>query len=208
MVDLEATCWEERDENPEAPAGCSYSSEIIEIGAAMLDLEAWEETGSFTTFVRPILHPELTDFCTRLTTITQAQVDLAPRFETAVRLFDEAMAIDDDVIWASWGAYDRKQLADDFRKHGLSEPDWLSRHINLKEVIIDVRGLSAKRRPSTKKLLNALNMERVGTHHRGIDDARTYAKALLAMGDAYGREKVLTSLENRLSVPEQGPGFR
>src|SRR5262249_50105945 len=64
VFDLEATCWDTprpRD-----------AMEIIEIGAVALHPVALEPADEFTSFVRPVVNPQLSPFCTALTSITQA----------------------------------------------------------------------------------------------------------------------------------------
>ena len=58
--------------------------EIIEIGAVMVDRETLSIVDEFQTFIKPIRHPILTDFCKQLTSITQSQVDTAPTFPAAI----------------------------------------------------------------------------------------------------------------------------
>jgi inhibitor of KinA sporulation pathway (predicted exonuclease) len=57
--------------------------EIIEIGAVLVD-ENLKLIDEFSTFVKPTINPTLTHFCTKLTTITQKDVDDAPYIEEAL----------------------------------------------------------------------------------------------------------------------------
>lgn len=56
VLDLEATC----DDVGAVPR---EEMEIIEIGAALLQPSTWEITDEFNAFVRPVRHPQLTEFC-------------------------------------------------------------------------------------------------------------------------------------------------
>ncbi|HKX05878.1 MAG TPA: exonuclease domain-containing protein [Methylomirabilota bacterium] len=61
----------------------------------------------FQTFIRPVRHPRLTTFCTRLTGIRQADVDGAPLFHEAMETFKGWFSSYPDLIqWGSWGNYD------------------------------------------------------------------------------------------------------
>ena len=60
IVDLESTCCN----NGSISKG---EHEIIEIGAVMVDAITLKEIDSFNTFVKPIKHSKLTQFCTTLT---------------------------------------------------------------------------------------------------------------------------------------------
>ena len=67
----------------------NYPHEIIEFPAVLVDLSTGEQIAKFHSFVRPRINPVLSDFCTRLTGITQAQVDSAPYFPAVYTAFTE-----------------------------------------------------------------------------------------------------------------------
>lgn len=71
ILDLEATCWEGMR---------SPDMETIEVGAVVLDSPAAPVEGEFGAFVRPVVHPTLSEFCRRLTSIRQEDVDGADLF--------------------------------------------------------------------------------------------------------------------------------
>ena len=79
VVDVEATCTD-KNEFPRE------EMEIIEIGAVCLDSDN-NVRDTFQTFIRPLKHPQLTEFCKELTTIKQTDVDLAYTFNTAMPQF-------------------------------------------------------------------------------------------------------------------------
>lgn len=172
VVDLEATC----DDRGQVPRD---RSEIIEIGAVLVEGKKLEPIDELATFVKPVLHPKLTRFCMELTTITQAQVDTAPGFvEVAAKL----AAFGKGALFCSWGNYDRNQLAADAARHGLPSPLG-PEHLNLKQAFADAAGLS--RGIGTYAALARARLEPTGTHHRGIDDARNIARLLpYALGRA------------------------
>ncbi|MNC14861.1 sporulation inhibitor KapD [compost metagenome] len=75
-VDLEATCDEVEEWESQRPlAVVADQMETIEIGLVVIDLETLEIVDEFQRFVRPQINPTLTDFCTKLTSIQQADVD-------------------------------------------------------------------------------------------------------------------------------------
>ena len=55
--------------------------ETIEIGLVVIDLESLEIVDEFQRFVRPQIKPTLTDFCKKLTSIQQADVDGARTYQ-------------------------------------------------------------------------------------------------------------------------------
>jgi inhibitor of KinA sporulation pathway (predicted exonuclease) len=165
VVDLEATC----DDGGAIPR---HDSETIEIGAVLVDGQTLRTVGELMMFVRPVVHPDLTPFCTSLTTITQDDVDGAPGFpEVAERL----AAFGRGALFCSWGRYDRNQLTADAARHGVDMP-LPGEHWNLKEAFGRVRG--TRRRVGTLRALADLGIAWTGTHHRGIDDARNIARTL------------------------------
>ena len=63
VLDFEATCGESG-----FPRG---QMEIIEFPTIVYDLREKKEVGRFHEYVRPVIQPQLTEFCTQLTGITQ-----------------------------------------------------------------------------------------------------------------------------------------
>lgn len=173
VVDVEATC----DDGPLVPRA---QMEIIEVGAVVLDRHSLEVTDEFQAFVRPVRHPTLTAFCTQLTTIDQATVDAAPGYPEVADALRAWWKPYSPAIWCSWGAYDRKQFAQDSAYHGVRDP-LPGRHVNVKAEF-SLR-LGTRRRFGMAGALSKMGLELLGTHHRGIDDARNIARlAPFALG--------------------------
>jgi len=164
IIDLEATCWQERTPRER--------KETIEIGAVRMDGETLRAYDEFTTLVRPVEYPELSDFCRRLTHIRQRDVDAAPHFTVALAELIEWLG-PDPVLFCSWGTFDRTQLRIDCRRHGVPFPEVLSQHVDLKKAFAEWR---QHKRVGLKKALQLLDMPFVGTPHRGLDDARNVAR--------------------------------
>ncbi|RCX33195.1 inhibitor of KinA sporulation pathway (predicted exonuclease) [Thioalbus denitrificans] len=180
VVDLEATCWDPNDRSRPAPRpGWRYAGEIIEIGAMRVDPRDWRILQRFQTFVRPSYHPQLSDYCRRLTHIRQEDVDSAPTFPQALAAFVQAFAIapDQPPAWGSWGAYDLLQLEDECRKHGLPFPLAGARHTNLKDRA--ARQLGTPRR-GIAATLRHLGLKFEGVPHRALEDVRNIVRVLEA----------------------------
>jgi inhibitor of KinA sporulation pathway (predicted exonuclease) len=168
VVDLEATCTD-CDEFPRT------EMETIEIGAVLIDGYTFAPIAEHQTFIRPILHPTLTEFCTRLTTITQADVDPAPSFPTAMATLSAWLSTHlggDRAAFASWGGYDWNQLTRDAALHRIALPRFVLQH-NIKQRFAQAehgrpRGMAGA--------LRRAGLPLDGTHHRGIDDARNIAR--------------------------------
>lgn len=167
IVDLEATCDQDQRLS-------KYEMEIIEIGAVLADASTLEPIGELGQFVKPIRHPKLTAFCTELTTITQGDVDDAPLFPEALAALLRFVG-PRDALFCSWGDYDRNQLTQDCRLHGIRYP-FGERHLNLKKRFSEKQGLPKKLGMAQALAHCGLTLE--GTHHRGLDDARNMARML------------------------------
>ncbi|WP_336784060.1 3'-5' exonuclease [Paenibacillus illinoisensis] len=170
VFDLEATCGKE------IPDG---ESEIIEIGAVKLN-DKLEVVDEFQSFIRPVLHPQITYFCEDLTSITQADVDGAPVFEDVyldfIRWCKEVAPFSqytDDFWLCSWGYYDKKMLKTDCNRWGVPHNEFTN-HISVKHQHGSMIGI--KRGVGMTSALEKLGIALEGTHHRGIDDARNIAK--------------------------------
>jgi inhibitor of KinA sporulation pathway (predicted exonuclease) len=68
----------------------------------------------FHTYVKPTVNPKLTDFCTKLTGITQRQVDEGVSLETALeqlhKLLRDKAIFNSEFIFMSCGDFDAKAL--------------------------------------------------------------------------------------------------
>jgi len=168
VLDLEATCSDQETFD-------RREMEIIEIGAVMVEANSLALIDEFQTFVKPVRHPTLTEFCKSLTSITQAQVDQAPSYPEAIAALTEWLARYPNSVFGSWGDFDRRQFKQDSSFHNLPYPIPFP-HINLKKIFRKTQKLS--RRFDMQEALKLAEIELEGTHHRGIDDARNIAKLL------------------------------
>lgn len=166
IVDLEATCSEDgavpRDE-----------MEIIEIGAVIQNARTFEVESEFQIFVSPERHAVLTAFCTKLTGIRQEDLVGAPTFPEALDRLKQWMFGFDDALFCSWGDYDRNQFMQDCAYHRVAYP-FRSEHLNLKAAFSETFGRSKKF--GIDGALRQLGLDFVGSHHRGLDDARNIAR--------------------------------
>lgn len=167
VIDLEATC----DDRGAVP---KHEMEIIEIGAVLVDANTLDPVGDFQTFVKPVRHKELTPFCTELTSITQSQVEGGRCFPDAILALRRFIG-GRDALFSSWGDYDRNQFDLDARYHRVSLP-FEGRHWNIKKSFSE--SLGETKRYGMSGALARVGLPLVGTHHRGIDDARNIARLL------------------------------
>ena len=165
VFDVEATCWKERV--------FSRNKEIIEIGAVLLLRDRAHSTWpEFQTFVRPRRLPRLSSFCRELTGITQENVDAAPTFPEALRLFLEWSQPLEQVVLATWSRYDLWQLDLDLEAHGL--PKFAIPLLDVKKLAARIVGTK-----SFEQTARELDPEGVALpSHRAIADARRTARIL------------------------------
>ncbi|WP_405120915.1 exonuclease domain-containing protein [Pseudomonas leptonychotis] len=169
VIDLEATTEE---------GGWPVTDmEIIEIGACVVNANG-HEVAYFQRVVRPTRRPHLTHFCRQLTHITQVDVDAAAPLGIVWAQFEHWLLAHQPQLagWVSWGDYDRRQLEQEWRTHGLSS--YLSQvpHLNLKQRFAEARQLP---RPiGLKMALNLAGLQFQGQQHRALIDARNTARLL------------------------------
>ena len=166
LVDIEATCWKGWENAEEM--------ETIEIGAVKLDASL-EVIDQFTIFVRPVIHPQLSEFCVNFTSIQQSDVDGAELFPAAFGKF-LAWIGDQPYLWFSWSSYDAKRMRDDLAYHNQPIPDFFEKHHDLKKLYAQKEGF--KDLVGMRRALKNLEISYSGRQHRAIDDAVNTAHIL------------------------------
>ena len=166
VIDIEATCWA-----GEPPPG--QQSEIIEIGICLLDVDTLQRTARASLIVRPELST-VSDHCTELTTLTQADVDAGMSLRQACHILQEEYH-SSERLWASYGDYDRKKFERECRARGVAYP-FGDAHLNVKNLYAIVHQLP--REVALDLAFNLLGWPLEGTYHRGDADAWNIARLL------------------------------
>ena len=163
VIDLEATCSE--------PGGSPSQDEmeVIEIGAVRLDENLEPSDDTFEAFVRPEVFPILTEFCTELTHIQQAQVDSAKPLSDVVK--DFATWLGPKPTLLGWGMWDHEQLVKQVPS-SLCDFSCIP-YINLKREFYRLRKM---REGSLKAAIERAGLPFLGTPHRALSDALTTAQ--------------------------------
>jgi inhibitor of KinA sporulation pathway (predicted exonuclease) len=166
VVDVEATCWE-----GSPPPG--QTNEIIEIGLVTLDVATAQRLTKRSILVRP--HgSKVSEFCTKLTTITPEMVESGITLKEACRIIrDEYDGA--NRLFASWGDYDRRQFERQCKDAGISYP-FGPTHLNVKNLCAILLGCSHEF--GVPEGCAKLGLPFEGTHHRGDDDAWNIAGVL------------------------------
>ncbi|GMR50830.1 hypothetical protein PMAYCL1PPCAC_21025 [Pristionchus mayeri] len=187
-IDIEATCEAETND-------INYQHETIELPAVLVDCNTFTIIDKFRTYVRPEINPQISAFCTKLTHITQADVNAAPFFPEAwARLMEwmsrhGMMGDDKDASFAivTDGPNDVQHfLQRSFLQYNMTIPHEFRHFVNVKR-IFENQGkeyrLTTKGdgRTSISKMCEKLGIEMEGTAHEGIMDAINVAKIACAL---------------------------
>jgi 3'-5' exoribonuclease 1 len=157
--------------------------EIIEIGAVLLD-EYGSYIDSFERYVRPTLHPVLSNFCMNLTHISQIDINRADTFQNVLDDFWYWADLDsDEEYWlCSWGGFDKRQLIQDCTLHKLNA-DWVNPHLNIKQQYQHMKRL--KQPIGLKKAVEREGFDFTGEHHRALADSENLAKIFYKYLDSW-----------------------
>ncbi|OSD02860.1 hypothetical protein PYCCODRAFT_1444927 [Trametes coccinea BRFM310] len=207
VLDVEATCV--------AGAGFDYPNEIIEWPVVLLRWKDKDIKGKarelqvvdeFRSFVRPTWRPQLSQFCSALTGITQEQVDGAPSFPEVLDHFRSFLEKHELIDPESGRRLTRFCFCTDgphdIRDFVIPIPPWLTWDIvDVRRVVGEWHAFStpdpdggANRRPvgafplprrvslSIPRQLHALGLEPFeGRQHSGIDDTRNIARLVIEL---------------------------
>ncbi|KAN0014385.1 hypothetical protein ACTFIU_000703 [Dictyostelium citrinum] len=178
VLDFEATC----EKDVKFP-----NQEIIEFPSVIINTETLETVSTFREYVKPIINPNLSKFCTELTGIKQETVENAGLFPDVLKRhcdwFFESLPKDiqpDDYCFVCCGDWDLLQCLPKQLKlcNNLAKPSYLSKWINIKK-----QYTLFYNRPSygMTNMLRELKIELEGRHHCGLSDSLNISKILKRM---------------------------
>lgn len=175
VVDVEATCWETREEQGSQP------NEVIEIGICVLDKQ--KGIIDVSSYVVKPVYTKVSPFCTQLTGWTQEAVDEGASMLNTLLAIREDYKITKDNVWFSFGEYDRIKLASVGRAsvgelyripHNDNPFAQMRAHYNIKTLMALKEGLAKEM--GMDRALKFYGMTLDGRHHNGADDAANIAK--------------------------------
>ena len=169
IVDLEATCWEDKPFDYVVE-----NTEIIEIGITQFNCTTNSIMESEGIFVKPDAE-ELSDYCTNLTTITYDMLAEAQNLDEAFQYIKEKYK-PRNYLWGSWGFFDLQQMRRESLRKNIEMVFPEKNYINLKSYFALTQGLS--KGGGLQAALKRLDMDFEGTQHRGIDDTINIARIL------------------------------
>jgi inhibitor of KinA sporulation pathway (predicted exonuclease) len=165
VLDFEAQCQENVTLN---------CQEIIEFPSVIVDVKAKKVVDIFHHYIKPVVHPALYPVCTKLTGITQEQVDKGMLLEKALEELDKFL-VKNNILGTSWvfltcGHWDLQQcLRKECIYKNIQVKDYMRNWINIKEnypLPPDYKG----RKPDMVEMLELSKIPLDGRHHSGIDD--------------------------------------
>ena len=191
IFDFECTCT--NDESVKLNA-----QEVIEFPVVLLNVKTRQIKSIFHTYVKPTEDPQLTDFCTELTGITQDQVDAGVDITVAMKQLHvwlgQQGVFGSEFIFMSCGDFDGNHLGREAKRKQFFVPNYLRRWINLKKAFPQSRVDASKPdydfndfytikncKPTVRgmtDMLELLELELEGRHHSGIDDCKNLTRVV------------------------------
>jgi len=177
VLDFEATC--------DSPVTV-VPQEIIEFPVIKVNGETFETESIFHTYVRPVVNPQLTSFCTELTGITQEMIDDKPVFEDVFEQFhrwleEENLLNGAKFIFATVGDWDLKYMFPmQCKFFRIPVADYMKSWINLKLSFLEMTTLYPR---NLVTMMKYCQLQHEGKLHSGLDDCKNIAKLLKDLAD-------------------------
>ncbi|XP_055722706.1 3'-5' exoribonuclease 1-like [Salvelinus fontinalis] len=178
VVDFEATC---EQDNP-----ADFTHEIIEFPMVLLNTHTLEIEDTFQEYVRPEVNTQLSEFCVKLTGITQKMVDDADTFPDVLErvvlwLQEKELGTKYKYTLLTDGSWDMSKFMNtQCRLNRLRYPQFAKKWINIKKLYGNFYKVP---RTQTKlsSMLEKLGLKYEGRPHSGLDDSRNIAHIVMRM---------------------------
>lgn len=177
VLDFEATC--------DSPANV-IPQEIIEFPVLKVNSQTYEIESVFHSYVRPIVNPELSKFCTQLTGIAQEQIDSQPVFEDVFENFQrwlekENLLSGAKFACASCGDWDLRFIfPSQCKAFRIPVPDYMKSWINVK---VSFAELSQVYPRNMVTMMKYCQLKHQGKLHSGLDDCKNIARIMTDLAD-------------------------
>ncbi|KAJ3304930.1 3'-5' exoribonuclease 1 [Kappamyces sp. JEL0829] len=189
VFDVEGTC--------DKDTRFDYESEIIEFPVVLIEAAKLEVVAEFHRYVRPILNPILSAFCTSLTGITQEMVEQAEPFHVVYSAFNEWLAQYAappfrSCLFCTDGPWDLRDFIEkEFVYHGYDRPEFMWSVLDVRKAFTAALGTPSG---NLSAMLTTLGLVFEGKQHSGIDDARNIARIVLHLARSGFRLEANTNL--------------
>lgn len=196
VIDFEATCiGRDNDE---------FCQEIIQFPAVIVDVKTMTIKDEFCEYVKPVVNPKLSDYCTNLTGITQDLVDNAMEFDEVLQRFQEWLISHElgsvyKFTLCCDGSYDiGKFLYKQCQLSNVKFPIWAHRWMNIRKSFCLFYHL---RWFNLRLMVEMLGQEFQGRPHNGSDDALNISKVVICLlqdgSEALENERILLDEEEQ-----------
>jgi len=180
IFDFEATCFEHNEVERNKMEIIEFPSILYKINT---DDNSFELISEFHKYVKPTYKPILTDFCKKLTGITQEMVYKSDIIDVVyddhIKWLNTYIKENDNFCILTCGNWDVKTiLPNEIKNKQLKPHKYYNRFINIKDEFNYYYNKNAK---GMIDMLKYLNIKLTGNHHSGIDDTRNITKILLHM---------------------------
>ncbi|VDL62100.1 unnamed protein product [Hymenolepis diminuta] len=170
MLDFEATCTE---------VGTIHPQEIIEFPVLLLRGHGLPEIDRFHRYVKPVNHPHLTDYCTRVRFFDNLILCHSNYFKEFESWIDNHFPTEEEkskFTFVTCGNWDlRYMLPHQASLWNITVPPYCRRWVDVKKAYLDFTG---QRPAGLISMLKNLNLSHEGRLHSGIDDCQNIAKVL------------------------------
>lgn len=187
-LDFEATCWEKADQAK------WKTQEIIEFPAVLLNAETGIVEAEFQEYLKPIEFNTLSDFCVRLTGITQDVVNKGISIHECIYKFDKWIMdvikkqnlefpktrekSEGNIALCTWTNWDGTCLAKECARKKIRKPTYFCQWIDVRAIFIRFYKHHPK---SFGTALEHAGLTFIGKPHSGIDDARNLSRLIQKM---------------------------
>lgn len=161
-----------------------YDNEIIEFPSILLKWNGinYEPISEFQKFCKPLVRPFISEYCHRLTGITQAQIDNASNFAD-VLIDHNNWLIENtggNVIILTCGHWDLgTMMVNECIKWSILPSEFYFKYVNIKKEFNIF--YKTNRLYDMAPMLDKLNIKLEDRHDSGIDDCRNISKILIRM---------------------------
>ncbi|XP_025416670.1 3'-5' exoribonuclease 1 [Sipha flava] len=209
IIDIEATCTEN---NPP-----DYKFEIIEFPAVLVDAKKRKIVDHFQVFVKPTINPKLSEFCIKLTGITQDQIDKADPFHICLKRFTEwlekhELGTKHRFSIVTDGPFDMARfLYGQCIMSGIPYPNFATKWINIRKIFRSFYFTKQVKHSvlcNLNAMLTFLGMEFEGNPHSGLDDSFNISRICLRLledGAFVDQNERIISLKNPTPFGKDDP---
>lgn len=184
VLDFEATC-EKSNQTMNY-----YQQEIVEFPVHKVNSNNFQTEDVFHSFVKPIINPQLSNYCSSLTGISQVDVDSSPELGAVLEYFDRWMTNNvitsgKSFIFVTSGDWDlKKMLPTECREKKIPMKSYFTDYININKSFAYTMGkwprFGKGRIPA---MLALLELAKIGEFHRGVSDCQNIISIMKSLAD-------------------------